>query len=253
MIAPDETTFDYLQGPPARPAGRGLGRRRRVLAHAAHRRRRRLRRRGRHRRRPSSTPFVTWGTNPGQGAAAVGERARPGGVRRRQRRAGRRRARPGVHGPDRRHAAARHRGRHRLPRLLHQRPASRTCAPPPTSSAGPHKSPTACGCWSSPARRGCGSQAEAEGLDKVFTTAGAEWRVAGCSMCLGMNPDQLAPGRALRLHLQPQLRGPAGQGRPHAPGVAAGRRRHRRRAARSRLARRPAARRTSRRAAVLRS
>ncbi len=37
-------------------------------------------------------------------------------------------------------------------------------------------------------------QAEQEGLDKVFTAAGAEWRSAGCSMCLGMNPDQLAPG-----------------------------------------------------------
>ena len=37
-------------------------------------------------------------------------------------------------------------------------------------------------------------QAEAEGLDAIFTDAGAEWRGAGCSMCLGMNPDQLAPG-----------------------------------------------------------
>jgi 3-isopropylmalate/(R)-2-methylmalate dehydratase large subunit len=37
-------------------------------------------------------------------------------------------------------------------------------------------------------------QAEAEGLDAVFTAFGAEWRAAGCSMCLGMNPDQLAPG-----------------------------------------------------------
>jgi 3-isopropylmalate/(R)-2-methylmalate dehydratase large subunit len=37
-------------------------------------------------------------------------------------------------------------------------------------------------------------QAEAEGLDEVFRSAGAEWRSAGCSMCLGMNPDQLAPG-----------------------------------------------------------
>jgi 3-isopropylmalate/(R)-2-methylmalate dehydratase large subunit len=36
--------------------------------------------------------------------------------------------------------------------------------------------------------------AEAEGLDVVFKEAGAEWRHAGCSMCLGMNPDQLAPG-----------------------------------------------------------
>ncbi|GAB2497418.1 3-isopropylmalate dehydratase large subunit [Corynebacterium atrinae] len=37
-------------------------------------------------------------------------------------------------------------------------------------------------------------QAEEEGLDKIFTEFGAEWRTAGCSMCLGMNPDQLAPG-----------------------------------------------------------
>jgi 3-isopropylmalate/(R)-2-methylmalate dehydratase large subunit len=37
-------------------------------------------------------------------------------------------------------------------------------------------------------------QAEEEGLDAVFTAAGAQWRQAGCSMCLGMNPDQLAPG-----------------------------------------------------------
>jgi 3-isopropylmalate/(R)-2-methylmalate dehydratase large subunit len=36
-------------------------------------------------------------------------------------------------------------------------------------------------------------QAEAEGLDKIFKAAGAEWRYAGCSMCLGMNPDQLRP------------------------------------------------------------
>lgn len=37
-------------------------------------------------------------------------------------------------------------------------------------------------------------QAEEEGLDRIFTEFGAEWRNAGCSMCLGMNPDQLTPG-----------------------------------------------------------
>jgi len=37
-------------------------------------------------------------------------------------------------------------------------------------------------------------EAEAEGIDKIVTEFGAEWRFAGCSMCLGMNPDQLAPG-----------------------------------------------------------
>jgi 3-isopropylmalate/(R)-2-methylmalate dehydratase large subunit len=38
------------------------------------------------------------------------------------------------------------------------------------------------------------AQAEAEGLDKIFKDAGFEWREAGCSMCLAMNPDKLAPG-----------------------------------------------------------
>jgi 3-isopropylmalate/(R)-2-methylmalate dehydratase large subunit len=38
------------------------------------------------------------------------------------------------------------------------------------------------------------AQAEAEGLDRIFTAAGFEWREPGCSMCLGMNPDQLKPG-----------------------------------------------------------
>ena len=37
-------------------------------------------------------------------------------------------------------------------------------------------------------------QAEAEGLDAIFTASGADWRDAGCSMCLAMNPDKLAPG-----------------------------------------------------------
>ncbi|MEE3220349.1 MAG: aconitase family protein, partial [Planctomycetota bacterium] len=38
-------------------------------------------------------------------------------------------------------------------------------------------------------------QAEAEGLDRVFSEAGFEWREAGCSMCLAMNPDKLEPGQ----------------------------------------------------------
>ena len=37
-------------------------------------------------------------------------------------------------------------------------------------------------------------QAEAEGIDRIFKDAGFDWREAGCSMCLGMNPDQLKPG-----------------------------------------------------------
>ena len=38
-------------------------------------------------------------------------------------------------------------------------------------------------------------QAEAEGLDSILLEAGFEWREPGCSMCLGMNPDQLTPGQ----------------------------------------------------------
>ena len=38
-------------------------------------------------------------------------------------------------------------------------------------------------------------QAEAEGLDKIFKEAGAEWRESGCSMCIAMNGDQLEPGQ----------------------------------------------------------
>jgi 3-isopropylmalate/(R)-2-methylmalate dehydratase large subunit len=37
-------------------------------------------------------------------------------------------------------------------------------------------------------------QAEREGLDRIFVAAGFDWRGAGCSMCLGMNPDILQPG-----------------------------------------------------------
>jgi 3-isopropylmalate/(R)-2-methylmalate dehydratase large subunit len=42
------------------------------------------------------------------------------------------------------------------------------------------------------------AEAEAEGLDRVFTDAGFEWRSAGCSMCLGMNGDILTPGSGPR-------------------------------------------------------
>jgi 3-isopropylmalate/(R)-2-methylmalate dehydratase large subunit len=45
-----------------------------------------------------------------------------------------------------------------------------------------------------PGSEGVRRQAEEEGLDRVFKAAGFEWRRAGCSMCLGMNPDILQPG-----------------------------------------------------------
>ncbi len=67
-------------------------------------------------------------------------------------------------------------------------------------------------------------QAEDEGLDSVFTAAGAEWRSAGCSMCLGMNPDQLAPGERCASTSNRNFEGRQGKGgRTHlvSPQVAA--------------------------------
>jgi 3-isopropylmalate/(R)-2-methylmalate dehydratase large subunit len=66
--------------------------------------------------------------------------------------------------------------------------------------------------------------AEAEGLDKIFTEAGAEWRFAGCSMCLGMNPDTLAPGQRAASTSNRNFEGRQGRGgRTHlvSPQVAA--------------------------------
>jgi 3-isopropylmalate/(R)-2-methylmalate dehydratase large subunit len=67
-------------------------------------------------------------------------------------------------------------------------------------------------------------QAMGEGLDKVFTDAGAEWREAGCSMCLGMNPDQLKPGERSASTSNRNFEGRQGKGgRTHlvSPAVAA--------------------------------
>ena len=71
------------------------------------------------------------------------------------------------------------------------------------------------------------AQAEQEGLADIFRAAGADWREAGCSMCIAMNGDQGAPGEYIMSHQQPQLRGPPGQGRPHVPRLAADGRRQR--------------------------
>ncbi len=67
-------------------------------------------------------------------------------------------------------------------------------------------------------------QAEAEGLDQVFIKAGAEWRNAGCSMCLGMNPDQLGAGERAASTSNRNFEGRQGKGgRTHlvSPQVAA--------------------------------
>jgi 3-isopropylmalate/(R)-2-methylmalate dehydratase large subunit len=68
------------------------------------------------------------------------------------------------------------------------------------------------------------AQAESEGLGDIFTSAGAQWRQAGCSMCLGMNPDQLAPGQRCASTSNRNFEGRQGKGgRTHlvSPAVAA--------------------------------
>jgi 3-isopropylmalate/(R)-2-methylmalate dehydratase large subunit len=68
------------------------------------------------------------------------------------------------------------------------------------------------------------AQAESEGLGDIFTAAGAEWRQAGCSMCLGMNPDQLSPGQRCASTSNRNFEGRQGKGgRTHlvSPAVAA--------------------------------
>ena len=67
-------------------------------------------------------------------------------------------------------------------------------------------------------------EAEKEGLDKVFVEAGGEWRQPGCSMCLGMNPDQLGPGQRCASTSNRNFEGRQGKGgRTHlvSPAVAA--------------------------------
>ncbi len=119
LIAPDQIDLRLPQGPPERADRRRLGCRRRALGQPGHRRRRRVRQ-GHHDRRLDHHAVRHLGHQPRPGRAAVGQRARPGIVRGRQR-AHRRRERPRLHGPHRRHADEGHQGRHGVHRLVHQR------------------------------------------------------------------------------------------------------------------------------------
>ena len=95
------------------------------------------------------------------------------------------------------------------------------------------QSPTACALMVVPGSDEVKREAEREGLADIFKAAGADWREAGCSMCIAMNGDQLHARPVRGQHQQPQLRGSPGQGRPDVPGLAADRRRHRARRASS--------------------
>jgi 3-isopropylmalate/(R)-2-methylmalate dehydratase large subunit len=220
MIAPDDTTFAYLEGRPHAPAGaeweraiehwRGLP----TDADAAFDREVRI-------DAADLRPYVTWGTNPAQAVAIDGRVPDPDALEGEAARESARRAlvymdlRPGTamrdiavdsvflgsctNGriEDLRAAATVLRGRR-------VRDGLRALAVPGSMTVK--------------------AQAEAEGLDRVFRDAGFEWRSAGCSMCLGMNDDVAAPGERVASTSNRNFEGRQGPGaRTHlvSPAVAA--------------------------------
>ena len=190
MIAPDDTTFAYLEGRPGAPAARLGARARRAGARC--------------RRTPTpssiarstSTPDRSTpghlGDEPWDGRPGRRRRPRSGRLRRRRRARGRSSGRSRTWGwsPERRSprsaSTACSSGRARTRE-------SRICALVAMIVGGRRVRPTRA--RDGRARLGgVRRQAEEEGLDGIFERAGFEWRLAGCSMCLGMNPDMLAPG-----------------------------------------------------------
>jgi 3-isopropylmalate/(R)-2-methylmalate dehydratase large subunit len=190
MIAPDQTTVDYLKGRPHAPTGQqwddavaywsslatdpGATFDREVVLDAA-----------------DIAPFVTWGTNPGQGLPLSASVPDPAEITDPSERAAAQRALEYmdlVPGTPLRDIAVdtvflgsctngRIEDLRSAAQVLHGRRIAdnvRLLVVPGSARVR--------------------LQAEAEGLDRVFSDAGAEWRGAGCSMCLGMNPDQLSPG-----------------------------------------------------------
>ena len=131
-----------------------------------------------------------------------------------------------LHGLRARRGHGRQAGRHGLPRQLHQLaavgPARRRRDP-----AGTARSRASVRMLVVPGSQQVKRAAEREGLDEIFTAAGAEWRESGCSMCIGMNGDIAAPGQYVVSTSNRNFEGRQGAGRAHAPGRARDRRRRR--------------------------
>ena len=192
LIAPDQKTFDYIEGRPEAPKGAEWDAAVDVLEDAASPTPTRSTTRRSSSTPPTMTPFVTWGTNPGQGVPLGADVPNPDDFEDASDRVAAEKA-LAVHGARGRHADARDQGRHRLRRLLHQRPDRGPARWPPRSSRAAHVDKDT-RLLVVPGSVRVRLQAEDEGLDVIFKEAGAEWRGAGCSMCLGMNPDTLEPG-----------------------------------------------------------
>jgi 3-isopropylmalate/(R)-2-methylmalate dehydratase large subunit len=190
MVAPDQITFDYLEGRPHAPEGadwdaavaywktlptdEGATFDAEVFLDAN-----------------TLDPFVTWGTNPGQGVSLLDVVPNPADMADPNERAAAERAleymdlTPGTKLKDIRVDTV-FLGSCTNSRIEDLRAAA-DIIKGKTKADGVRMMVV-------PGSARVRLQAEAEGLDKVFKDFGAEWRFAGCSMCLGMNPDQLAPG-----------------------------------------------------------
>ncbi|AZN29595.1 3-isopropylmalate dehydratase large subunit [Flaviflexus salsibiostraticola] len=190
MIAPDETTFEYLKGRPHAPEGEDWDRAveywkslrtdddavfdAEVDLDAA-----------------DLEPFVTWGTNPGQGLPISAEVPDPEDFADESQRHAAERAleymglTPGTKIKDIRVDTV-FMGSCTNGRIEDLRNIAAIIK-------GKKKDPDV-RVMVVPGSARVRLQAEAEGLDQIFKDFGAEWRNAGCSMCLGMNPDQLQPG-----------------------------------------------------------
>ncbi|WP_460354000.1 3-isopropylmalate dehydratase large subunit [Mycobacterium sp. ZZG] len=220
MIAPDEKTFEFLRGRPHAPAGaqwdaaveawsqlrtdEGAQFDTEIYIDAS-----------------TLSPFVTWGTNPGQGVALSGSVPDPEMIFDEGERLAAEKAlaymdlRPGT--PlreipvDTVFVGSCTNGRIEDLRVVADVLRGRKVADDVRMLVVPGSMRVR-------------AQAEAEGLGEIFTAAGAEWRQAGCSMCLGMNPDQLAPGERCASTSNRNFEGRQGKGgRTHlvSPAVAA--------------------------------
>ncbi len=190
MIAPDETTFEYLKAKPHAPVGADWDAAveywqtlksdadavfdAEVILDAS-----------------AMTPFVTWGTNPGQGVPLSASVPDPREITDPEERGTAERAlaymglRAGT--PLREIAVDTvFLGSCTNGRIEDLRAAA--------AIIEGHKVAESVRMLVVPGSAKVRAQAEREGLDRIFIDAGAEWRQAGCSMCLGMNPDQLKPG-----------------------------------------------------------
>jgi 3-isopropylmalate/(R)-2-methylmalate dehydratase large subunit len=190
MVAPDDTTFAYLKGRPHAPTGKdwddavqywktlptdeGAKFDAEVLLDA-----------------DTLDPFVTWGTNPGQGVSLLDRVPDPEDILDPNEKAAALRAleymdlKPGTKMKDIRVDTV-FLGSCTNSRIEDLRAAA--------AIIEGKKKADGVRMMVVPGSQKVRIQAEEEGLDKIFKDFGAEWRFAGCSMCLGMNPDQLAAG-----------------------------------------------------------